>query len=147
MKKQAHSSQDIAEVTSLFFAVRRIMRTALAKDKKFEPSTWPQIETMKFIAENDKSKMKDIADYLFITAPSATSLVNGLVKSGFVTSRTDRTDRRASRLVLTPKGKIELKKTVARGLKVFSGLFSVLSQAEMEQFTRTLERIKKESAR
>ena len=123
------------------------MRTALAKDKKFDPSTWLRIETMKFIADNEKSKMKDIADYLFITAPSATSLVSSLVKSGFVVGRTDRDDRRASRLVLTKKGKAELKKTIARGLKAFSGLFSVLSKAELDSFTHSLKRIKEESAR
>ena len=123
------------------------MRTALAKDKKFDPSTWLRIETMKFIADNEESKMKDIADYLFITAPSATSLVSSLVRSGFVVGRTDRDDRRASRLVLTTKGKAELKKTIARGLKAFNGLFSVLSKGELDSFTRSLKRIKEESAR
>jgi DNA-binding MarR family transcriptional regulator len=143
--KKPHSSRDIAYAISLFFAVRRIMRTALAKNKQFDPSTWLRIETMKFIAENDDSKMKDIAEYLCITAPSATSLVRGLIESGTVISRMDPSDRRASRLILTKKGKTELKKTIANGLKVFSSLFSVLSKAELTAFTQALERIKKES--
>lgn len=144
--KHTHSSQDVASATSLFFAVRRIMRSALGKNQKLDPSTWLRIETMKFIDENKESKMKDIAEYLSITAPSATSLVSGLVRSGFVAGRTDQYDRRASRLVLTTKGKAELKKAITRGLKVFSELFSILSKSELIAFTSALERIKEESS-
>ena len=144
-RTQRHNSQEVARVTSLFFAVRRIMRTTLAKDKKLDPSTWLRIETMKFIGEHDESKMKDIADYLSITAPSATSLMSGLVRSGFVMGRTDQHDRRASRLILTAKGKAELKKAIAHGLRVLSPLFSVLSKAELAALTKALERIKRES--
>jgi DNA-binding MarR family transcriptional regulator len=144
-RTQEHSSEDVAYATSLFFAVRRIMRTAFAKNKKLDPSTWLRIETMKFIAENEKSKMKDIAEYLSITAPSATSLMNGLVKNGLVVGRTDRDDRRASQLVLTKKGKAELKKATTLGLRIFCELFSVLSEKELAAFIHALERIKKES--
>lgn len=143
--RQTHASQDVAYATSCFFAVRRIMRTALGKNKKLDPASWLRIETMKFVADNDNSKMKDVAEYLSITAPSATSLVSGLVKSGLVVGYTDRSDRRASHLALTRKGRLELKKTIARGLKIFSTLFSVLSKAELAAFIRALERIKKES--
>jgi DNA-binding MarR family transcriptional regulator len=141
-----HPSRDVAYVVSLFFAVRRIMRTELAKGKELDPSTWPMIETMKFIADHDKPKMKDIADYLSITAPSATSLVNGLVKSGFVTSDTDRYDRRTSRIMLTTKGKIELKKAIAHGIQHLGKLFAVLSEAELVAFVGALERIKRTAA-
>ena len=141
-----HPSRDVAYVVSLFFAVRRIMRTELAKGKELDPSTWPMIETMKCIADHDKPKMKDIADYLSITAPSATSLVNGLVKSGFVTSDTDRYDRRTSRIMLTTKGKIELKKAIAHGIQHLGKLFAVLSEAELVAFVGALERIKRTAA-
>ena len=141
-----HSAADVARATSLFFAVRRIVRTKLAEGRKFDPSTWLRVETLKFIADRDEPKMKDVADYLSITAPSATSLVNGLARSGFVTSRADRRDKRASRLALSAKGKIELKKSVTRGTKVLSGLFAALSDTELDAFVAALERIKKSSA-
>lgn len=141
-----HSSADVAYAVSLFFAVRRIMRTELAKGKKLDPSTWPMIETMKFIADHDKPKMKDIADYLSITAPSATSLVNGLVKNGLVACSTDCRDRRTSHLSLTAKGKAELKKAIAHGIQHLGKLFAVLSEAELAAFVSALERIKKTAA-
>ena len=144
--KQAHSSEDVARAVSLFFAVRRIIRTELARGKKLDPSTWLHIETMKFIADHDEPKMKDLAEYLSITAPSTTSLVRGLVENRLVTYFPDRHDRRTSRLRLTTKGKDELKKATARGITLLGRLFSTLSEAELTAFVRALERIKKEAA-
>jgi DNA-binding MarR family transcriptional regulator len=141
--KKSHASGDVARAISLFFAVRRMMRTTLARGKKLDPSTWLRIETMKFIADHDKPKMKDLADYLSITAPSTTSLVNGLVKSGFVICDTDQYDRRASRLILTKKGKAELKSAIARGIKLLGKLFAALSEAELVAFVGALERLKR----
>lgn len=145
--KRAHDSGDVAHAISLFFAVRGVMRTKLAKGKKLDPSTWLRVETMKFIAEHDAPKMKDVADHLSITAPSATSLVGGLVKSGLVTSDTGLRDRRTSRLVLTKEGKAELKKAIARGTRILGDLFAVLSETELAAFVRALERIRKGAAK
>lgn len=130
---------------SLFFGVRRVIRTELAKGKKYDPTTWLHIETMKFIADHDQPKMKDLSDYLSITAPSATSLVNGLVKSGLVACVADRRDKRTSRLVLTKKGKAELKKAIARGIKILGSVFAPLSKEDFAAFTHALEQIKKKS--
>ncbi|MBU6388461.1 MarR family transcriptional regulator [Patescibacteria group bacterium] len=141
MKK--HASRDVEQAISLFFAVRRIMNTTFARGRKLDPSTWLRIETMKFISEHHKPKMKDIADYLSITAPSATSLVNGLAKSGLVTSCIDRSDRRTSRLMLTRAGKAELASAITRGLKRLGRIFDVLSKKELSAFADALERIKK----
>ena len=140
--KKKHSAQAVAEAASLFFAVRRVVRTTLAKGKKYDPTTWLHVETMKFIADHDKPKMKDLADYLSITAPSATSLVSGLVKSALVTCDTDRRDRRTSRLALTQKGKAELKATITRGTKLLGELFAVLSAEQLATFSETLKKIK-----
>ena len=145
--KQAHSSEDVARTVSLFFAVRRIMRTELSRGKELDPSTWLHIETMKFIADHDEPKMKDLAEHLSITAPSTTSLVRGLTKSGFVAYAVDRRDRRASRLMLTKKGKAELKKSIARGTRILGRLFSTLSKTELSDFTQMLEQITRQGAK
>lgn len=141
-KKTPHAARDIAQAISLFFAVRGIMRTKFAQGKKLDPSTWLRIETMKFIMDHDAPKMKDVADYLSITAPSATSLVGGLVKSGFVAYAADTSDRRTSRLVLTAKGKAELKSAMTRGTKHLRSLFAVLSDKELAAFSAALACIK-----
>lgn len=141
--RYTHSPDDVARTLSAFFAVRRIMRTRFAKGGKVDPSTWVRIETMKFIADHDRPMMKDIAKHLSIVAPSATSLVSGLIASGLVSSQLDARDRRTSRLTLTKKGEGELNRALANGVERLSILFSALSKSELATFNNTLERIKK----
>lgn len=121
------------------------MRTTLAKRAKVDPATWPRIETLQFIADHHAPKMKEVAEYLSITAPSATALVNGLVTRGLVVHRVDPSDRRSTRLELTQKGKTELKRITTRGIRLLSGLFGTLSPTELATFTATLERLKGKS--
>lgn len=122
------------------------MRTTLARDTHLDPATWPRIETLKFISDHPEPKMKDIADYLSISAPSATALIRGLVKNGLVSYVPDREDRRMLRLRLTFKGKAELAKAITRGIGLLGALFSVLSPRELAVFTKTLERLKEKAA-
>jgi DNA-binding MarR family transcriptional regulator len=144
---QKHTSHDVAKAVSLFFAVRGVIRTKLAKGRRLDPTTWLRIETMKFIADHDKPKMKDIAEYLSITAPSATSLVGGLVKSGFVAHAADSRDKRTSRLTLTLKGSAELKRALVRGGKILGTVFETLSKKELIAFTHALEQIQTHAPR
>ncbi|HQT83053.1 MAG TPA: MarR family transcriptional regulator [Candidatus Paceibacterota bacterium] len=144
--RRPHTPEDIARAASLFFSVRRLIRTELAKGKRVDPSTWVQMETMKFIAEHDQPKMKEVAAYLSITAPSATSLIRGLVKSGLVAHIADRRDRRASRLALTTRGKAKLSSAIAHGTALLGELFSTLSEEELAAFVGALERIKKKAS-
>lgn len=142
LQKRTHAPQDVARAVSLFFTVRRMMRARFTHGKKIDPSTWLQIETVKFIFDHHAPSMKDVAEYLSITAPSASALVRELERHGFITSHADLKDRRVSRLTLTPKGKLKLKKAVARGVQVGGALFSALSDEELAAFSKTLERIK-----
>ena len=146
-RKTSHAPRDVARAISLFFAVRGIMRTRIARGKKVDPFTWLRIETMKFISDCGTPMMKEIADHLSITAPSATSLIGGLVKSGLVAKVLDRRDKRASRLKLTAKGEDELKKSLIRGTRLLKGLFDALSEEEFVAFTRALEQMKSISDR
>ncbi|MDE1919145.1 MAG: winged helix-turn-helix transcriptional regulator [Patescibacteria group bacterium] len=144
--KHTHAPGDVALALSLFSSVRRIMRVRFAKGKKLDPSTWLRIETLKFIADQNEPRMKDVADYLSITAPSATALIGGLIRSGLVRGFTGRQDRRTSRLVLTAKGKTELRTAAARALRLLGGMFSPLSKKEFSAFATALKRIKDEGA-
>lgn len=136
-----HSSKDIARAVSLFFAVRGAVRTTLAQGKRLDPYSWLRIETLKFIRSQETPTMGQVAEYLSITAPSATSLVSALVKEGLVRRQVSVKDRRASCLSLTPKGKRVLAATIARGTALLAELFGTLSPTELAAFTRALERI------
>ena len=127
---------------SLFFAVRGIVRTKLARGKKLDPSAWLRVETMKFISDRTRPSMRAVAEHLSITAPSATSLIGGLIKDGLVARGTSSRDRRASELSLTPEGKRMLEKTLARGTKILGEVFGALTPEELAAFTAALASIK-----
>jgi DNA-binding MarR family transcriptional regulator len=141
MTRYAHDPRKLSRAISRFFEVRGLVRTKLAHGKKLDPSAWLRVETVKFIADKGNPRAKDVADYLSITAPSATSLLSGLARSGIIERRPDPADRRVQRVALTRKGKSLLEKKLARGAAILGELFAPLSDAELEAFTRTLERI------
>ena len=128
---------------SNFFAVRGAIRTRFAQGKRLDPSKWLRVETMRFIETRDRPSMSAVAEYLSITAPSATSLIRGLVTDGLVRRTVNPRDRRASELALTEKGQTELKTTMRRGTTILAEIFGTLSHAELEAFTETLERIRR----
>ncbi len=138
---RGHPSKDVARAISRFFAVRGLVRRTLARGKRLDPSAWLHIETLKFIADRDRPRQKDLATYLSITAPSATSLVANLVKQGLVVRKSDERDKRALRLALSPKGERTLKAALRRGARLLEQLFAALSERELTAFTRSLERL------
>lgn len=136
-----HKKEDIARAISRFFAVRGLIRTRVAEGAKIDASTWLRFEVLKFIMSHNAPRVKDIAEYLSVTAPSATALVRGLVRDGLVIRKIDKRDRRASCLVLTKKGKRALATAMERSMTRLEGFFAVLSAEELECFIGFLERI------
>ncbi|HQU08125.1 MAG: hypothetical protein B7X04_04245 [Parcubacteria group bacterium 21-54-25] len=141
MHSHTHDSEAVARAASRFFALRGAVRTKLAQGQRLGSSAWLRIETLKFITDYHHPTMGDVAEYFSITAPSATSLVTGLVRDGLVVRTRDPRDRRIARLSLSRAGKAKLEKILTRGTAIFDELFAQLSVAELAQFTETLERI------
>ncbi len=145
MKKnpRAHSETDVARAASLFFTVRGLVRSKLAQGKHLDPYAWLHIETLVYISKHQGRSMKDIAEHLSITAPSATSLIAALAEKGLVERHADSSDKRSLRITLTAKGRAVLKKTLARGMDILASLFASLSPRELAAFENALERIQK----
>jgi DNA-binding MarR family transcriptional regulator len=96
--------------------------------------------SLKYIHEN-KPLMKDLADFLGIAPPSATSLVNTLAKSELVIREADKGDRRNVRIVISKKGEKFLeahKKSMAEKMREN---LSKLSEVEQKQLEKILEKI------
>jgi DNA-binding MarR family transcriptional regulator len=141
-QKHKHSAKEIAKAATLFFMVRGLVRTRLAAGRQLDPYAWLRIETLVYIRDNAGVAMKDIAAYLSITAPSATSLVNALVRADLVERRIDVRDKRALRVYLTKKGSEVLNDAVKNGMQVLGILFAPLSPRELASFSNLLDRIK-----
>lgn len=98
------NAQETQQLISTIFSLKRIIFEQLKKAKLFAPKNHIQFETILFIARNKKCKMKDIAEFLCITPPSATSMINNLEKKGLINRNNEIHDRRTVTLSLTKKG-------------------------------------------
>lgn len=98
------------KLISTIFSLKRLIFNQLKKTKLFDPKLHLQAETLFFIANKQRSQMKDIAEHLYITPPSATSMINKLEKSNLIKRTTDPKDRRSVYIELTSTGKKFIKK-------------------------------------
>ena len=64
----------------------------------------PQFRALRFIQSCSDSSLTDIADFLGLTLPSASKLVDGLVKQELIDRQDSVTDRRRMILSLTKSG-------------------------------------------
>ncbi|HVW82597.1 MAG TPA: MarR family transcriptional regulator [Candidatus Paceibacterota bacterium] len=144
MKTHKHRKAEVARAATIFFRVRSLVRHKLAGGARLDPYAWLRIETLAYIGEHNPT-MSEIAEYLAITAPSATSLIASLARAGLVARATSKEDRRVLRISLTAKGKATLKAAFARGARIFSGVFAPLSAPELAAFSRLLAKLERGS--
>jgi len=85
--------------------------------------------------------MKDIADYLCVAPPSATSLINSLVEARQIERSYDKNDRRFVRLVVTPKGKTALASGFKKITTKMRRALSKLNAKERSNLFKILENI------
>ncbi len=100
-----------------------------------------QIKVLKIISLNEKLSMADLATSLKITPASATSLVDGMVKQGWLVRIPDSEDRRKVYIEMSPEKKEIWQKFHLEGMEKMTNYLSVLTEEEQEQFTLILERL------
>jgi DNA-binding MarR family transcriptional regulator len=119
-----------------------IFQTLPQDMKKFTPDktnignkfgiTSVQLMTLHFIKHSDNCKTSDIANFLSVSPPDSTRIVETLVKKGFVERIDDEKDRRIIRLRITRDGK-----------KVFESIRQELALS----FSKILEKINEQDAK
>ena len=121
--------QETETTFSLMFEFFRLVKSRV---RAAAPATCPpltQLEALEFIANKEAPSMRDVALYLKIKAPSATSLVEELAREGFLRRSADPRDRRQVRLAVTDKGKRMLERMLHERKKI---LLSVISPLEAQ---------------
>ena len=130
-------SPSTEEIFSLTFELGRVMRQACAAGS-ITPFSLAHIEALRFVSERKNPTMRDLADYLRVTAPSASALVDELAGKGYFLRREDKTDRRLVRVSLSAEGKGFLAKVLRLRHKALHGLLVRLSLADRREFSRIL---------
>ena len=130
----------------LMFEMGRLLKHQFSVDG-YGPSSYVQLETLRFVAEKGEPDMREIAQYLRIAAPSATALADSLVKEGLLTRAEDPVDRRRVRLAVSAKGARLLRDTDERRAAAFARVVAPLSAGDRAEFARIIRVIITKSER
>ena len=127
----------------MFVAGRLLRERAMVDGSSI---SYLHLATLRYIAEKKQPLMREVAQYLRVAPPSATSLVNTLVKQGELRRIADEEDRRATRLELTAQGH----KTVHDGLRrkhdLMQNVIKGLGERDRTDLKKILEKIIRLSA-
>ncbi len=129
-----------SELSGLFFETRQIIKQKMPQGHKTDPHAWMRLQTMQFIERHGFATMHDVADYLRIKAPSATSLIANLVARGMIAREIGR-DRREVRLSLTPLGKQTLTEYGTKSEEMMRNAFSTLDEREVGSLCSILKKL------
>ena len=129
----------INEIISLIFATRRFFHDQMA-EKSGRNFSFLQYKTLQYIKEK-KPLMKEIADFLGVTPPSATALADNLIKSNMVERESVKKDRRIVRIVITKKGEGYLKKGAKEISRKMEKGLGLLNRQDQENLVRILGKL------
>jgi len=114
--------------------------------KKFAPDktnvgnkfgiTGVQLMTLHFVKNNDNCKTSDIANFLSVSPPDATRIVEILVKKGFVGRINDERDRRIIRLKIEEDGKRTLESIKQELSLSFSKILEKINEQDAKALLR-----------
>ena len=86
------------------------------------------------IAEREELSLKDLADTLQVSPPSASAMVDRLVEMGLLVREQSTIDRREVRIRLTEAGKVHFDEMEAQILEYFAELLTKLGPAYSAQW-------------
>lgn len=132
-------NEKIDQIISLIFMTRRVMHEQVRNEAHKNFSALHFV-TLQYVKEN-KPLMKDLADFLAITPPSATSLINSLVEDKMIKRTTDENDRRLVRIVLTKNGDEQMKKCKQKMTGHMKERLARLDEKEQKELIKILIKI------
>lgn len=120
------------ELMEVMFAVMRLMKGEMSP-RDINQLSIMQVQALFFIHEHESRSMSDIANHFHIELPSATSLVDKLIKNELVSRNDDPNDRRLVRIILNQKGRTLLHQAMQERRKKMEKILSYLSEKEKQE--------------
>lgn len=132
--------QQNTNILESIFTLSRLMKEGMRYNTNIMHLSLLQIQALVFLKHSNNAQMSDVANYFKIELPSATSLINKLVKDGLVKRATDEKDKRLVRIALTEKGTELLSNAMKERNKKMSDILSSLTDDEKVSFLKLLEK-------
>lgn len=122
----------------LLLLLRRDIIESVKKEGFKQDLTFPQVEVLHFIGLSGEKTMKDIAEYLKITPPSATEIISEMEKKNLVKRVNDKGDRRVVLIVLTEMSKKLFTSVCKRKELVFKKMINKLNKKDQKDLERII---------
>lgn len=136
MKDEINSS-----IVDAMFRMFKAMKNTMSYNSKSSHLTMVQFEALIFIKKNKEVQMRDISKNFRITMPTATSLMDKLIKMKYAQRRNDSKDRRIVKISLTKQGEKLMHDAMIQRRNKINKLLSYLSQEDKKQLFRILESV------
>jgi DNA-binding MarR family transcriptional regulator len=130
-------------IMRLMYDVRNIMKLEMVGKTRLDILTYWQLHALSFIAEEGPMSMRDLAMRMSITAASATSLVDRLVRHGLASRVSSKGDRRSVHVAVTDTGRKCLHKHVSDMQKRIAGVVGKLSVNNQKNLISVLEELQR----
>jgi len=128
-------ARELLEVMPLVMQdLRRIMRGQSSPDLRV-----PELRSLAFLRLNPGSNLTDLAEYIGVSLPSMSKLVDTLTYRGYIDRRPDATDRRRICLDLTESGRKVLRAALEAVKSSFAGKLSQLGAEDIAAISRGLQ--------
>ncbi|HFI0644758.1 TPA: MarR family winged helix-turn-helix transcriptional regulator [Streptococcus suis] len=124
-------------------AANTISKSELETIKKYG-LTVCQFGVMEALYNKGNLRIQDLIDKLLSTSGNMTVVIKNMIRDGYVYKTSDTSDRRASLIALTEKGRQTIETILPEHYDHVGQIFSVLSPEEQDQLANILKKFKKE---
>jgi DNA-binding MarR family transcriptional regulator len=139
--------QNAALPRAMADAIRVLLRTytiserAVPDHRDAPPYNGLDFQTLHFVSANPGCKASDLVAFLCVSATTAQSVIERLIKRDWLARTPHATDKRAVALALTPIGQTMRRAIDARDHANSAAMLAALSASEQRQFVDQLARI------
>jgi DNA-binding MarR family transcriptional regulator len=126
------------EILETIPAVMSTIRTEMRSRRRSDLSVM-QFRTLAYLSLYPGSSLSSLAEYLGLTLPTVSQMINGLVEKGVVTRQNSSTDRRRVMLSLTSGGHSLLEKSVRGTQARLVEILSPLQTQDIEAVHQALQ--------
>lgn len=129
------------ELEEVLLSFQRFMEEFLLSEAKKYGHQLNHLEVLDLVFKRKKVPMKEIAKWLNITPPSASSIVDSLVKKKLVKRTTDREDRRITVISLDERAFKMFTSFEQKRNLIFENMFNSLGKEDKNNLARILIKI------
>src|SRR5258706_7622261 len=126
------------QLIDAIFSFSRLMKQNLGTKSDLANLSMVQLQTLFFLKKNKMLPMRQIAEYVQIELPSATNLIDTLVKLDLVERNTDNQDKRVVNVTLTEKAEIFLEKIKKERKETIGNVLMPLGDEDKRQLLEIL---------